>query len=142
IGFLFSKSGVTAEMEHSQWQGATLALEEVNQQGGLDGRELVAIEGDARSGPMQFRLLAEQLIRAEGVNVIVGGSTSSTRKAMLPVVEKYNKLLIYPQEYERVEFCENVIDGGAAPNQSGAQLAGFISNKHGARLYMLGTSYI
>jgi len=142
IGFLFSKSGVTAEMERSQWQGATLALEEINQQGGLDGRELVAIEGDPRSDPMQFRLLAEQLIRAEGVNVIVGGYTSSTRKAMLPVVEKYNKLLIYPQQYEGFEFSENIIYGGAAPNQNGAQLADFMSNKYGARVYMIGSSYI
>jgi len=142
IGLLFSKTGVTAELEHSQRRGAILALEEINQGGGILGREVVPVEYDPESESLRFRHLAEKLIREDGVNVIFGGYTSSSRKAMLPVVEKHNRLLIYSQQYEGFEFSENIIYSGASPNQNGVQLADFMSAQFGARVYMVGSRYV
>ncbi|WP_410015640.1 transporter substrate-binding domain-containing protein [Sodalis sp. C49] len=142
IGLLYSTLGVTAAQEQSQMRGATLAIEEVNQQGGIHGRMLNAIHLDPHSQDSRFRQLAEQLIVEHNVNVIFGGYTSSSRKAMSPVVEKYQRLLFYPQFYEGFEFSENIIYGGAAPNQNCVQLADYLASRFGARVYMIGSRYV
>ncbi|SHH65414.1 transporter substrate-binding domain-containing protein [Pollutimonas bauzanensis] len=142
IGFLFSSSGVTGLQESSQLRGAMQALDEVNDSGGIDGREVIAVRYDPQSQDALFRSFAERLILADKVNVIFGGYRSSARKIMLPVVEKYNRLLFYPQLYEGFEFSEHIIYGGAAPNQNGVQLAEFMAGNFGARVYMIGSRYV
>lgn len=142
VGVLFSETGVTAPIEKSQLSGTLLAIHEINSAGGIDGRELVPVCYDPQSDPEMYKSLAEQLIQADGVNVIFGCYMSSTRKAVLPVVEKWNKLLFYPTLYEGFEFSNNVIYTGAAPNQNSVQLADFMTGNYGSRVYMVGSNYI
>ncbi len=142
VGLLCSTSGSTALLEQSQWRGASLAIEEINARGGIDGRELIALHYDPASDPAAFRELAERLILQDGVNVIFGGYTSTSRKAMLPVVEKHNRLLIYSQQYEGFEYSDNIIYSGASPNQNGVQLADFMTEAYGARVYFIGSRYV
>ncbi|MGA7816722.1 transporter substrate-binding domain-containing protein [Caballeronia sp.] len=142
VGLLCSQSCSTALLEMSQWRGSVLAMEEINERGGVAGRELVAVHYDACSDPATFRELAERLIIKDNVNVIFGGYTSSSRKAMLPVVEKHNRLLIYSQQYEGFEYSDNIIYSGASPNQNGVPLADFMTEAFGARVYMVGSSYV
>ena len=87
-------------------------------------------------------MLAERLITQDRVNVIFGCYMSSSRKAVLPVVEKWNKLLFYPTLYEGFEFSNNIIYTGAAPNQNSVQLAEFMTANFGARVYLIGSDYI
>ncbi|XBS70133.1 transporter substrate-binding domain-containing protein [Acerihabitans sp. KWT182] len=142
IGLLFSASGVTASLEASQMRGALQAIKEINRSGGINGRELCAVHYDPMSENGRFRALAEKLIVDDGVNVIFGGYTSSSRKAILPIVEKYRRLLFYPQHYEGFEFSENIIYGGAAPNQDSVQMADYLTARFGARVYMIGSRYV
>ncbi|GAB5097020.1 MULTISPECIES: transporter substrate-binding domain-containing protein [unclassified Caballeronia] len=142
VGLLSSTSGATALLERSQWRGAALAMAEINACGGIGGRELVAVHYDPASDPAAFRERAERLIMKDGVNVIFGGYTSTSRKAMLPVVEKHNRLLIYSQQYEGFEYSDNIIYSGASPNQNGVQLADFMTETFGARVYMVGSRYV
>ncbi|EKR9386367.1 transporter substrate-binding protein [Klebsiella michiganensis] len=142
IGLLYSFSGVTAAQELSQWRGATQAIAEINQNGGINGRPLNAIHLDPQSDDVLFRAMAEELITEHEVNVIFGGYTSSSRKAMSPIVEKYRRLLFYSQLYEGFEFSENIFYGGAAPNQNCVQLADYLAAQFGARVYLIGSRYI
>lgn len=91
---------------------------------------------------MQYAALAERLIVSDKINVIFGCYMSSSRKAVLPVVEKWNRLLFYPTIYEGFEFSNNVIYTGAAPNQNSVQLADFMTMNFGSRVYMVGSNYI
>lgn len=142
IGVLFSQSGYTSQLGHSQLRGTLQAIAEINEAGGAGGRELVPVVRDARSDPATYALLAEELIVTEGVNVLFGAYMSSSRKALIPVVEKWDKLLFYPTLYEGFEFSPNVIYTGAAPNQNSVQLAEFMTASFGARVYMIGSDYI
>ena len=142
IGLLYSFSGVTAAQELSQWRGATQAIAEINQNGGINGRPLNAIHLDPQSDDVLFRAMAEELITEHEVNVIFGGYTSSSRKAMSPIVEKYRRLLFYSQLYEGFEFSENIFYGGAAPNQNCVQLADYLAAQFGTRVYLIGSRYI
>lgn len=142
IGLLYSCSGVTAAQELSQWRGACQAIAEINLRGGINGRLLRGIHLDPQSDNRQFKTLAETLIVDHQVKVIFGGYTSSSRKAMSPVVEKYRRLLFYSQLYEGFEFSENIFYGGAAPNQNCLQLANYLTGKFGARVYLIGSRYV
>lgn len=142
IGILYSETGVTSTIGQSQLQGALLAIDEINADGGLDGRQLVAVRYDPASSPALYAELAERLIVRDRINVIFGCYMSSSRKAVIPVVEKWNKLLFYPTLYEGFEFSGNVIYTGAAPNQNSVQLADFMTSNFGARVYLIGSDYI
>ena len=142
VGVLYSDTGVTSTIGHSQRQGTLLAIEEINEAGGIDGREIIPVNYDACSSHAKCAALAEQLIVQDKVNVIFGCYMSSSRKAVLPIVEKWNKLLFYPTLYEGFEFSNNIIYTGAAPNQNSVQLAEFMTSNFGARVYLVGSSYI
>jgi len=142
VGALYSRTGVTSAIESSQRLGTLFAIEEINDHGGIDGRELVAIEYDPASDPSQFRCLAERLVAIDNVNVIFGCYMSSTRKAVTPIVEKYNRILFYATLYEGFEFSNNIIYTGAAPNQNSVQLADFMMSMFGGRVYLVGSDYI
>jgi branched-chain amino acid transport system substrate-binding protein len=142
VGVLFSKTGVTALIEQSQLSGTMLAISEINSAGGIDGREVVPVYYDPQSNPALHSVLAERLVLTDKVNVIFGCYMSSTRKTVLPVVEKWNRLLFYPTLYEGFEFSNNVIYTGAAPNQNSVQLADFMTTNFGSRMYIVGSNYI
>lgn len=142
IGLLFSKQGVTSQLESSQLYGALFAIDEINGLGGIQGREIISTHYDPQSDNARYKVMLERLIIEDHINLVFGGYTSSSRKAMLPIIEKHNKLLFYPQQYEGFEFSENIIYTGAAPNQNLVQLEKFITAKFGARVYMIGSNYI
>lgn len=142
VGVLFSETGVTSTIGRSQLQGTLLAIDEINEAGGLCDRELVPIRYDARSDPAVYAQLAERLITQDRVNVIFGCYMSSSRKAVIPIIEKWNKLLFYPTLYEGFEFSPNLIYTGAAPNQNSVQLAEFMTSHFGPRVYLIGSDYI
>lgn len=142
VGVLFSAAGITSRVERSQSFGTTFAIREINDAGGIDGRELVAVHYDPQCIPRNYCLLAERMVQQDGIKVIFGCYMSSTRKAVMPVVEKWQRLLFYPTPYEGFEFSPNIIYTGAAPNQNSAQLAEYMTRHFGARVYLVGSDYI
>ncbi len=142
VGVLFSRTGDISTIETSQLMGTLFAIDEVNQAGGINGRELVPIHYDPQSSPGLYRVLAERLVLEDKINVIFGCYMSSTRKAVIPIIEKWNRLLFYPTLYEGFECSSNIIYTGAAPNQNSVQLAEFMTANYGVRVYLVGSDYI
>jgi branched-chain amino acid transport system substrate-binding protein len=142
VGMLFSETGVTSVIETSQRLGTLLAVHEINASSGVHGRELKLVSYDPQSRPAAFRQLAERLIVDDGVRVILGCYMSSTRKAVLPVLERWNALLLYPTLYEGFEYSRHVVYTGAAPNQNSVQLAEFMMRSFGSRVFMVGSDYL
>ncbi|SDI14871.1 substrate-binding protein domain-containing protein [Alteribacillus bidgolensis] len=64
-----------------------LAIEEINENGGVLGKELVPIIEDGASDEPTFSEKASKLLQQDEVHVIFGGWTSSSRKAMLPGIQ-------------------------------------------------------
>ena len=142
IGVLFSETGVTSVIEKSERLGTLLAIDEINSAGGINGRELELVSYDPKSKPATYAALAQKLLLEDRVRVILGCYMSSQRKAVIPVVERWNGLLMYPTLYEGFEFSRNVIYTGAAPNQNSVQLADFMLRNYGSRVFMVGSDYI
>lgn len=142
VGLLYSRSGPTGVSESEHFLGAALAVEEINGLGGVLDRPLLPIARDPKGGEDEYRRLATRLLLEDEVNVIFGCSRSSSRKAVLPVVERNNALLWYCSIYEGFEYSSNVIYTGAVPNQNSVQLAAYLLKNKGRRFYLMGSDYI
>ncbi|MGS5046757.1 MULTISPECIES: transporter substrate-binding domain-containing protein [unclassified Mameliella] len=142
IGLLFSETGVTSIIERSQLNGALLAIDQINAQGGVLGRPIEPVRYDPSSIVHRYGELAEKLIVDDKIGVIFGCYMSSSRKEVLPVVERRNALFFYPTLYEGFEYSPNVIYGGACPNQNSVPLANYLMNTYGKRVFFVGSDYI
>ena len=142
VGVLFSRSGLTAITETEHFLGTALAIQEINQAGGVLGREIEVVAYDPESDPATYRRLADRLLTEDGISVIFGCSSSAERKAVLPAIERRNGLLWYPSLYEGFEYSPNVIYTGACPNQNSFPLAEYLVRNHGRRVFMVGSDYI
>ncbi|GAB5471069.1 MAG: transporter substrate-binding domain-containing protein [Rhodospirillales bacterium] len=142
VGVLFSQSGFMAIIEETQLRGTLMAIEEINDAGGVNGRPLEPVIYDPGSEARSFGQFAKRLMVEDGVNTIFGCYTSSSRKAVLPVVERLNGLLWYPTLYEGFEFSPNVIYTGAAPNQNSVELCRVLMETYGKRFFFVGSDYV
>lgn len=142
VGILYSRSGATSVTESAHFFGTVLAIEEINALGGVLDRPLAPVACDPKGDSGEYRRLASQLVIDDEVNVIFGCSRSSSRKAVLPVVERNNALLWYCSFYEGFEYSPNVIYTGAVPNQNSVQLAAYLLQHKGKRFFLVGADYI
>jgi branched-chain amino acid transport system substrate-binding protein len=142
VGVLFSETGVTSIIEKTQLKGTLLAIDEINEAGGVEGREISPVIMDPGSEVSKYRIFAEKMLSDPELNVIFGCYMSSSRKEVLPVIERQNAFLFYPTLYEGFEYSPNVIYGGAAPNQNSLPLAIYLLENFGPRFYFIGSDYI
>ena len=141
VGVLFSQSGVTGAIEETQLKGSLLGIAEINQSGGVNGREIVPIIYDPASNTELCANYARKLLIEDRVTTIFGCYTSTSRKAVLPLVERVNALLWYPTRYEGFEFSSNIIYTGSSPNQNTIELINYLTAAYGSRFYLVGTDY-
>lgn len=142
VGIIHSTTGTMAITETPVAESVLLAIEEINERGGILDRKVVPIIVDGKSDGDVFASEAEKLILDENVSVIFGGYTSESRKAMLPIFEKYDHLLFYPVQYEGLEQSPNIVYLGAAPNQQILAAADWSIENLGKKFYMVGSDYI
>jgi ABC-type branched-subunit amino acid transport system substrate-binding protein len=131
-----------AVIEETQLRATLLAIDEINRAGGVNDRELVPVVYDPQSESQAYALCAKRLMIEDGISMIFGCYTSSSRKAVLPVVERLNGLLWYPTLYEGFEFSSNVIYTGASPNQNSVALCSFLAQTYGPRFFFVGSDYV
>ncbi|WP_299795394.1 urea ABC transporter substrate-binding protein [uncultured Shewanella sp.] len=142
VGILHSMSGTMAFSERDLVDVLTMAIEEINADGGVLGRQLEPVVADGASNWQQFSSQAERLITQEGVAVLFGCWTSGSRIAVKPIVERYQNLLFYPLQYEGLEQSPNIIYTGAAPNQQIIPSVHWALENIGEGIYLLGSDYI
>jgi len=142
IGVLHSLSGTMAISESVVVDAVLLAVEEINDRGGILGREIVPIIKDGQSDWDVFAEEAENLIVDEEVDVVFGGWTSASRKTMKPIFEEYDHILFYPVQYEGLESSPNIIYTGAAPNQQVLPAIDWVNMELGNKFFLVGSDYI
>lgn len=95
IGLLAGLTGRNYDLGISCRNGASLAVEEINEAGGIGGRKIELLVRDDAQDPATARRMAEELIR-DGVIAIVGPATSSVAAEVLPVANREHVLLVSP----------------------------------------------
>ena len=143
VGILHSLSGTIAIIETSLHNAELLAIEEINAKGGVLGKKIEPVIEDPQSLVQVFAEKSKKLLLDDKVVAILGAYTSASRQSMLPVLEQYNGLLLYPTLYEAQECSKNVFYTGAVPNQQLDDFVPWIINTLGRKkFYMVGSNYI
>lgn len=143
VGILYSLSGTTAIVERSMNQCAQMAIDEINANGGVLGKKLVPIIEDPASDPRTYSEKAKKLVIQDRVAAIFGCYTTASRKAVKPVVERRNNLLVWPTWYEGEECSKNIFYAGAAvPNQQlENSLPWIVKNLGKKKFFLVGSDY-
>ncbi|CAN5278101.1 MAG: urea ABC transporter substrate-binding protein [Nocardioides sp.] len=142
LGFLNSTSGAMAISEQTVRDSLNMAVEEINADGGILGKEIEPVEEDGASDPAIFAEKIEKLLTGDCVAAVFGGWTSASRKAMLPVVEANNGLLFYPVQYEGLEASPNIYYTGATTNQQILPAMDFLASEGVKTLFLAGSDYV
>ena len=88
IGLLHSTTGSMAFSEQSVLNAELMAIEELNNSGGVLGCRIEAIQENGESDANTFARKAQKLIEEDNVVSIIGCWTSDSRKAVKTVVEE------------------------------------------------------
>lgn len=142
VGILHSLSGTMAISEVSVKDAELLAIEEINAEGGVLGRQIEPVIEDGASDWPTFAEKAEKLIQSDGVAAVFGGWTSASRKAMLPVFERHKALLYYPVQYEGLEQSPYIFYSGATTNQQIIPGLEYLKEQGHSTLFLVGSDYV
>ncbi|MBO6218400.1 MAG: urea ABC transporter substrate-binding protein [Treponema sp.] len=142
VGLLHSLSGTMSISETSVRDSELLAISEINANGGVLGKQIVAIQADGASDPQVFAEKARDLIQNDKVVTVFGCWTSASRKAVKPVFEELYNLLWYPVQYEGMEASPNIMYMGASPNQQIVPAVDYCAETIGKRMFLVGSDYV
>ncbi len=142
VGVLHSLSGTMAISEKSVVDSTLLAIKQINEAGGVAGKQIEPILEDGSSDWPTFAEKARKLIDQDQVVAIFGCWTSASRKAVLPVFEEKNHLLFYPVQYEGQECSKNIFYTGAAPNQQIEPSVEWLLENKGKEFFLVGSDYV
>ena len=88
IGWLSSLTGPLSSAAIAENQGVQFAVEEINRNGGVLGRQLELITRDTASDPTKAVNFAKQLIFADKVHFVIGPVNSGESLATVPIVAR------------------------------------------------------
>lgn len=142
VGLLHSLSGTMSISETAVRDAELLAISEINENGGVLGKQIVAIQADGASEPSVFAKKARELLQDERVVTVFGCWTSASRKAVKPVFEELYGLLWYPVQYEGMEASPNIMYMGASPNQQIVPAVDYCAEKIGKKMFLIGSDYV
>lgn len=143
VGILHSLTGTMAISETGSIQAEKLAIKQINEQGGVLGRQIKYTVEDGASDWPTFAEKARKLLQGDKVAAVFGCWTSASRKAVLPVFEQNNGLLYYPTFYEGLEQSHNVFYTGQEATQQILAALNWASEELGAKtFYLVGSDYI
>lgn len=143
VGVLHSLTGTMAYSETPVVEATLLAIEHLNSQGGVLGRSVEPLVVDGRSEASVFVRETEKLLSEGQICTVFGCWTSASRKAVVPIFEKHDHLLVYPVQYEGIEESPNLIYTGAAPNQQIIPAVRWAySSLNKKRWFIVGSDYV
>lgn len=96
FGVMMPLTGGGAEYGIPLQQAIELAVEEINAEGGISGKQIELITEDSKCDPKEGATVAEKLVNVDGVKVIFGGACSGETLGAAPITEEGQVILISP----------------------------------------------
>jgi ABC-type branched-subunit amino acid transport system substrate-binding protein len=144
IGGLFHMTGPGSIWGPMMQQCMELAVAEINEGGGVLGRQLEMISEDDATSTDVVVQKGTKLVQSDGVLAMFGIVYSSVRAALAAnVAERFRVPYFYPTYWESKTSCGRYfISMGAIPNQQLDFFIPFLIEKFGPRIYCVGQDYI
>ena len=96
LGFCLELTGNAATFGISAKKGAEIAIAEINESGGVIGRQLTGQFDDNASVPAQAQTVASKLINQDHVDVLIGAVASSNSIAMAAIAQESKIPMVTP----------------------------------------------
>lgn len=141
LGVLMPFSGGLELFGAQAMQGIEMLVDEVNGNGGVLGRQIEIVNSDNRTDPKTSVERAQQLIRRENVDAMIGPITSSARNAIKSSIERGRKPLLYATDYEGGVCSKYVACYSALPAHYVDPLIPYLMETVGRRVYLFGADY-
>lgn len=142
LGFAGQLTGTFSDLGVQGRNGATLAVEEINQAGGVAGRQLKLLAVDDGNTP-DAALAGDESLLDAGAVAIIGHMTSSQTMAVLPMAESRGALLVSPTTATPALTAKKDLFFRLIPDNStwASALAEFaLKSRRIERVYVLGDS--
>ena len=94
IGVHAPLTGPAAEVGQYIKNGALLAVDDINNKGGVLGRKIEVVFGDDEAKPEVGVSVFERFMTKDKVDAVIGGLNSSVNIAMQETAAKYDKIFI------------------------------------------------
>jgi ABC-type branched-subunit amino acid transport system substrate-binding protein len=143
VGVLTDMTGAFGIVGKSNEAVAKFAINEINENGGVLGRQLEMVLADSATDAAIATQVASRLVNQDKVAVVVGGVASFTRVAVRDVIaDKGNTLYIWPASYEGGECSANVWNTGSAPNQQVDPTVEYLLAEGKKTFFLAGSDYL
>ena len=141
IGLLYSRSGSYSLISAACRAGAMMAIAELNADPDSDV-SFVPVERDPGGNVDLYGPLCEEILQETTARHVIGCVTSSSRKEVIPTLERFGGTLWYAVPYEGFEASDHVVYTHACPNQHLLPLLDWVMPQYGRRAYLTGSNYI
>ncbi|MEZ4678304.1 MAG: urea ABC transporter substrate-binding protein [Caldilineaceae bacterium] len=141
VGVLHSLSGPMAISEVAARDATFLAVDEINANGGVLGKQLEIVIEDGASSPEVFAEKARKLLENDEVAVVFGGWRSDSRNAMIPIFEELNGLLFYPASSEGFQQSPNIVYMGQDPSQQLIPAVNYLAEQGYENILLIGSEF-
>ena len=141
LAVLEDRSGGFAELGTSKWQASRLAIEELNDSGGLLGREIEIVDPDPESDNARYKRLVRELLGSREIDAMWAGYASSTREAVRPLVNDHEQLYFYTTQYEGGVCDRYTFPVGATARQQLGSVLPYLVEEYGDRIFTVAADY-
>ncbi|MDR2088327.1 MAG: transporter substrate-binding protein [Clostridiales Family XIII bacterium] len=141
IGLIYAHSGSAEMIESLSEKAALLAINEINDAGGINGKQLTAVSEDWESDEAKATEKAKKLYLQDGVNIILGTCLGTGTQAVRSVAEENGKLFIAPTAGSGEDESPNMIFTGGTTYTFTKELIPFMAEKFGNRVFCVGSDY-
>lgn len=141
LGVLEDRSGDFALVGLQKYHAVQLAVEEINNNGGLLGKQIEIIAPDTQSDDKRFQEMARKLILDDKVDVIMGAFSSASREAIRPIMEQNKMLYFYNNQYEGGVASKYTFPTGAVPEHQVLPLIEYMTKTYGPNAYIIAADY-
>ena len=141
LGTIADTSGPLQPFGTQKLQCIQLAIEEINNSGGLLGRKVELVSYDAQSNDQFYAQYSQQIALRDRVAAVHAGLQSSSREVIRPIFRRANALYFYNTPYEGGVCDRNAFCTGTTPGQLLAKLLPFMIKKFGNKIYVLAADY-
>lgn len=108
---------------------------------GVLGRELQLLSVDGQSNNAVWQQLARRLIQQDQVDVLVAGFASAEREAIRPIVDQFNQLYFYTNQYEGGVADANTFCTGPVCEQQVIPTVQYMVENFGPRCFTIAADY-
>lgn len=141
LGVLEDQSGDFAAATLGKVHAIQLAADEINKAGGIDGRPLELVVYDTQSDNTRYQEFMRRVLQRDKVDAVFAGFSSSSREAYRPIVNQFDGLAFYNNQYEGGVCDANMIITGAVPEQQFSTLIPWMMENYGKKVYTIAADF-